>query len=135
MREGHLRTVNKTLQEEVRKLQKLCPSSPLPSPTSPHSLYNSQSNHIPGTPTPATPRPRGAPQALGRAATMVLPASPRWSPSHAQVAGDDDVNVEYLKNVLLNFMEHKDRRQQLIPVVAQMLRLSSDETKRFSKMV
>lgn len=23
---------------------------------------------------------------------------------------EDDVNVEYLKNVLLNFMEHKERR-------------------------
>ncbi|KAG0278096.1 hypothetical protein BGZ95_004729 [Linnemannia exigua] len=140
MREGHLRTANKTLKEEVRKLQKLNPSSPLPSPTSPHSPYSSQSNHIPSTPTPATPRPRGSggggvPHALPRAATMALPVSPRWSPSHAQAAGDDDVNVEYLKNVLLNFMEHKERRQQLIPVVAQMLRLSSDETKRFSKVV
>ncbi|KAF9127098.1 hypothetical protein BGW39_006106 [Mortierella sp. 14UC] len=135
IREGHLRIVNKTLKEEVRKLQKLSPSSSLPSPTSPH--YNSQSN-IPSTPTPATPRPRGSgggPQLLGRAATMAPPVSPRWSPSHAQSSGDDDVNVEYLKNVLLSFMEHKERRQQLIPVVAQMLRLSSDETRRFSKVV
>ncbi|KAF9136210.1 hypothetical protein BGX30_011305 [Mortierella sp. GBA39] len=140
MREGHLRTVNKTLKEEVRKLQRLGPGSPLPSPTSPHAPYNSQ-NNIPSTPTPVTPRPRsagggGGPQPLGRAATMTLPVTPRWSsPSQTHSAADDDVNVEYLKNVLLSFMEHKERRQQLIPVVAQMLRLSSDETKRFSKVV
>ncbi|KAF8944434.1 hypothetical protein BGZ47_004238 [Haplosporangium gracile] len=139
MREGHLRTINKTLKEEVRKLQKLGPGSPLPSPTSPHGPYNSQSN-IPITPTPVTPRPRasggGGPQPLGRAVTMALPVTPRWSsPSQCHSVADDDVNVEYLKNVLLNFMEHKERRQQLIPVVAQMLRLSSDETKRFSKVV
>ncbi|KAG0065576.1 hypothetical protein BGZ89_008201 [Linnemannia elongata] len=140
MREGHLRTVNKTLKEEVRKLQKLGLGSPLPSPTSPHTPYNSQSN-IPSTPTPVTPRPRaagggGGPQPLGRAQTMALPVTPRWSsPNQPHSTPDDDVNVEYLKNVLLNFMEHKERRQQLIPVVAQMLRLSSDETKRFSKVV
>ncbi|KAG0200380.1 hypothetical protein BGX33_011046 [Mortierella sp. NVP41] len=136
MREGHLRTVNKTLKEEVRKLQKLSPSSPLPSPTTPHSPYSSQGNNIPSTPIPATPRTRAAGgQPLGRAATMALPVTPRWSPSQNKAAAEDDVNVEYLKNVLLNFMEHKDRRQQLIPVVAQMLRLSSDETKRFAKVV
>ncbi|KAF9899874.1 hypothetical protein EC991_008218 [Linnemannia zychae] len=136
IREGHLRTVNKTLQEEVRKLRKLSPSSPLPSPASSHSPYNSL-NSIPSTPTPASPQPRssrGGPQPLGRAATVALPVSPRWSASQTQASGDDNVNVEYLKNVLLSFMEHKERRRQLIPVVAQMLRLSSDETQRFSKV-
>jgi hypothetical protein len=28
---------------------------------------------------------------------------------------EDDVNVEYLKNVLLSFMEHKDRRVSVSP--------------------
>lgn len=42
---------------------------------------------------------------------MALPVTPRWSsPSQTHSAADDDVNVEYLKNVLLNFMEHKERR-------------------------
>ena len=96
----------------MRKLQKL--SSPLPSPTAPNSPYNAQSSNsnIPNTPTPATPRPRatGGHQPLGRAATMVLPVTPRWSSSQSQPAAEDDVNVEYLKNVLLNFIEHRDRR-------------------------
>ncbi|KAF9577703.1 hypothetical protein BGW38_006913 [Lunasporangiospora selenospora] len=46
---------------------------------------------------------------------------------------EDDINVEYLKNVLLRFMENKDRRQQLVPVISQMLRLTPDETKRLSR--
>ncbi|KAF9170485.1 hypothetical protein BGX21_004632 [Mortierella sp. AD011] len=140
MREGHLRTVNKTLKEEVRKLQKHLPgSSPLPSPSSPAfpqtpGVNGQQSQYHT---TPATPKPNT--NTISRAySTPVLnlnltpPATPRFQ--RQQPPMDEDVNVEYLKNVLLNFLEHKERRQQLIPVVAQILRLSSDETKRFSRV-
>ncbi|KAG0309307.1 hypothetical protein BGZ98_003675 [Dissophora globulifera] len=149
MRESHLRSVNKTLKEEVRKLQKHLPGSPLPSPSSPYPL-SSQNGIPPQTPggqqqqqaysnTPSTPKPRPSSRASnGRAASspamnMTPPATPRFQ--RQQSPPDEDVNIEYLRNVLLNFMEHKDRRQQLIPVVAQMLRLSTDETHRFSRHV
>ncbi|KAF9357673.1 hypothetical protein BGX26_003303 [Mortierella sp. AD094] len=149
MREGHLRTVNKTLKEEVRKLQRHLPGgSPLPSPSTPHSPYSQGFPQTPGGPgvsgqqsqyhaTPATPKPNT--NAVGRAYStpalnlnLTPPATPRFQ--RQQPAMDEDVNVEYLKNVLLNFLEHKERRQQLIPVVAQILKLSNDETKRFSRV-
>lgn len=48
---------------------------------------------------------------------MALPVTPRWSsPNQPHSTPDDDVNVEYLKNVLLNFMEHKERRVS-IPIL------------------
>ncbi|KAF9569555.1 hypothetical protein EC968_002562 [Mortierella alpina] len=154
MREGHLRTLNKGLKDEVRKLQKYAPNSPLPSPATPYPPY-SQGGSVPPSPglggsqqqglynTPSTPKSKSLASSAhgGRAfSTPVLNLTPPSTPRFNRGAqhdgdGENDVNVEYLKNVLLNFMEHKDRRQQLIPVVAQMLRLSSEETKRFSKVV
>ncbi|KAF9979412.1 hypothetical protein BGZ75_009724 [Mortierella antarctica] len=161
MREGHLRTLNKGLKDEVRKLQKYAPNSPLPSPATPYPPYSQQQGgSVPPPPspglggsqqpglyhTPSTPKPKSLASSSsnngGRAfstpaMSLTPPSTPRFSRVAQQQDGDgeNDVNVEYLKNVLLNFMEHKDRRQQLIPVVAQMLRLSSEETRRFSKVV
>ncbi|KAF9966503.1 hypothetical protein BGZ70_002116 [Mortierella alpina] len=154
MREGHLRTLNKGLKDEVRKLQKYAPTSPLPSPATPYPPY-SHGGSVPPSPglggshqqgvhnTPSTSKPKSLASSGngGRGfSTPVLsltpPSTPRFNRTTQQDGdGENDVNVEYLKNVLLNFMEHKDRRQQLIPVVAQMLRLSSEETRRFSKVV
>ncbi|KAG0208798.1 hypothetical protein BGX28_000341 [Mortierella sp. GBA30] len=154
MREGHLRAVNKALKEEVRKQQKHLPNSPLPSPSTPYSPYsqgsgNSQSSAVSSNKqqasfnTPATPKPKSLASSVngGRAFStpalnLTPPGTPRFNRRSLPQDDDEehDVNVEYLKNVLLNFMEHKERRQQLIPVVAQMLRLSSEETERFSKV-
>ncbi|KAG0100283.1 hypothetical protein BGZ93_002855 [Podila epicladia] len=133
MREGHLRTVNKTLKEEVRKLQKQVPGSPSASTPGPYT-----SGVIPQTPgnnshyanTPSTTQ-------NGRA--MSPQSTPPSTPNFGRILQqqqqyqDEDVNVEYLKNVLLSFMEHKERRQQLVPVVAQVLKLTPDETKRLSR--
>ncbi|KAI1302694.1 hypothetical protein EDD11_005570 [Mortierella claussenii] len=150
MRENHLRTLNKNLKEEIRKLQKYIPGSSFPSPTTPPSQYSQGNPPVrPEEPRQlhnggiqailATPRPKASSSsAVGRAFSTPMmnstpPATPRYQRSSD--GKDEDVNVEYLKNVMLNFMEHKERRQQLIPVVAQILRLSSEETKRFAKVV
>ncbi|KAG0053143.1 hypothetical protein BGZ83_001615 [Gryganskiella cystojenkinii] len=154
MRENHLRTVNKTLKEEVRKLQRYLPGAS-PMPNSPYTQSNppqtpmqppagSSSNGLLGIKgqqlflnSPGTPRPNvGA--GSSNPPIVSPPATPRFKSSSRQPSfGEEgsEVNVEYLKNVLLNFMEHKDRRQQLVPVVAEMLKLSSEETKRFSKVI
>ncbi|GJJ75302.1 hypothetical protein EMPS_07660 [Entomortierella parvispora] len=155
MRENHLRTINKTLKEEVRKLQRHLPAGSSPMALSPNSPYT-QSNP-PQTPmqnlgshhggllpkgqqlflnSPNTPKPHSvntSGQVVAGAPLMTPPATPRFKVK--QQNEPEEVNVEYLKNVLLNFMEHKERRQQLIPVVAEMLKLSTDETKRFSKVI
>lgn len=38
--------------------------------------------------------------------------------------------VVYIKNVLLGFLEHKDQRNQLLPVVSTLLRFDSNDEKR-----
>ncbi|KAF9384085.1 hypothetical protein CPC16_008609 [Podila verticillata] len=131
-RECHLRTLNKTLKDEVRKLQKQIPGySPQPSP----SLHSPYTSGFPATPMPGNvSSANGGPRAMSMSSLMTTPPStPRFSRPLFQQAPDEDVNIEYLKNVMLNFMEHKERRIQLVPVVAQMLRLTPEETKRFSR--
>ncbi|KAG0095468.1 hypothetical protein BGZ93_005850 [Podila epicladia] len=130
-RECHLRTLNKTLKDEVRKLQKQIPGySPQPSP----SLHSPYSSGFPATPMPGNVAANGTgPRAMSMSSLMTPPSTPRFSRPLFQNAPDEDVNIEYLKNVMLSFMEHKERRIQLVPVVAQMLRLTPEETKRFSR--
>ncbi|KAG0036875.1 hypothetical protein BGZ82_003498 [Podila clonocystis] len=130
-RECHLRTLNKTLKDEVRKLQKQIPGySPQPSP----SLHSPYTSGFPATPMPGNVAANGTgPRAMSMSSLATPPSTPRFSRPLFQNAPDEDVNIEYLKNVMLNFMEHKERRIQLVPVVAQMLRLTPEETKRFSR--
>ncbi|KAG0352458.1 hypothetical protein BG005_008126 [Podila minutissima] len=130
-RECHLRTLNKTLKDEIRKLQKQIPGySPQPSP----SLHSPYTSGFPATPMPGNVAANGTgPRAMSLSSLMTPPSTPRFSRPLFQNAPDEDVNIEYLKNVMLSFMEHKERRIQLVPVVAQMLRLTPEETKRFSR--
>ncbi|KAG0363003.1 hypothetical protein BG005_003229 [Podila minutissima] len=134
MREGHLRTVNKTLKEEVRKLQKQVPGSPSASTPGPYT-----SGVIPQTPG-SNSHYANTPSATQNGRAMSPQSTPPSTPNFGRILQqqqqqhqDEDVNVEYLKNVLLSFMEHKERRQQLVPVVAQVLKLTPDETKRLSR--
>ncbi|KAF9337283.1 hypothetical protein BG006_005494 [Podila minutissima] len=130
-RECHLRTLNKTLKDEIRKLQKQIPGySPQPSP----SLHSPYTSGFPATPMPGNVSANcTGPRAMSLSSLMTPPGTPRFSRPLFQNAPDEDVNIEYLKNVMLSFMEHKERRIQLVPVVAQMLRLTPEETKRFSR--
>lgn len=41
-----------------------------------------------------------------------------------------ETNVAYLKNVLLGFFEHKDRREQLLPVIKTLFDFSSEDEKK-----
>ncbi|KAI9311939.1 hypothetical protein BX666DRAFT_1991070 [Dichotomocladium elegans] len=45
------------------------------------------------------------------------------------------VNIEYLRNVIIKFLEKKQTRAQLIPVLATLLQCSQDEQQRLNKLV
>lgn len=55
---------------------------------------------------------------------------------HQQVSssGNSNGSIEektaYVKNVLLGFLEHKDQRQQLLPVISMLLQLNKADEKR-----
>lgn len=41
----------------------------------------------------------------------------------------DDANLAYLRNVLVGFLEHKEQREQLLPVLKMLFKFSADEEK------
>jgi hypothetical protein len=104
-----------TLQDEIKKLQKQLYGSPQQSPLSPTfpqtpggpgSSSNGQQQSTPSTKKSLAGRAYTTPVlSLTPPAT---PASPRFQRQPPSM--DDDVNIEYLKNVLLNFLEYKERR-------------------------
>ncbi|RIB13617.1 hypothetical protein C2G38_1720217 [Gigaspora rosea] len=100
MREGQLRNNNRSLKEEVRKLQK---SSDRGVPTSPLQ---------PPSPTP-----------------LKTPVTSN-SPTILNSGLDDDVKVDYLRGVILKFLEHKEQRKALLPVLTTLLRIPLEEKKR-----
>lgn len=57
--------------------------------------------------------------------------TPRDSVEHARESVDTSEHVAYLKNVLLGFFDHKEQREQLLPVVKTLFNLSPDDEKRF----
>ncbi|KAI9308862.1 GRIP domain-containing protein [Cunninghamella echinulata] len=48
---------------------------------------------------------------------------------------EEDVNMEYLRNVVLKFLESKSTRAQLVPVLTMLLKFSPEEIKRLQAKV
>lgn len=44
--------------------------------------------------------------------------------------GEEDINLEYLRNVILQFLEHKEMRPNLVRVLSIILRFTPQETRR-----
>lgn len=47
-------------------------------------------------------------------------------------AEEEEINLEYLRNVIVKFLESKSTRAQLIPVLTMMLKFTPDEVKRLN---
>ena len=45
---------------------------------------------------------------------------------------EEEINLEYLRNVIVKFLESKSTRAQLIPVLTMMLKFTPDEVKRLN---
>ncbi|KAG9306903.1 hypothetical protein G9A89_002572 [Geosiphon pyriformis] len=123
MRESHLRTVNKTLKDEIRKLQKLNsaasdrpPTSPLHPPTSPS--YSVRSTP-PGTPTTSSSTGFNLPNNTISS-----------SVSHSTSLREDDVQLKYIRSVVLKFLESKKERPQLIQVLSTVLKLRPEDKQK-----
>lgn len=72
IREQHLRTANKTLREEIRRINKV---------------------------------------------------------------EEEIINIEYLRNVIIKFLERRNTRAQLVPILSTLLQCSHDEQTRLSKLI
>lgn len=58
-------------------------------------------------------------------------ASELNSMSEKESENDGIEKIAYIKNVLLGFMEHRDQRSQLLPVVSMLLHLDNAEERKF----
>lgn len=104
-KELQARTHNKTLREELRKVQSS--AAILGRQRGPGVGYWSPANNsVANTPTSS--------ETVGQD-----------SPNN-----DEDVNVEYLRNVILQFLEHKEMRPNLVRVLSTILRFTPQETRR-----
>jgi len=118
-REAQLRMHNKTLRDELRKVQSSAAllerqrnpgvgywtSRQAQSSADVRTSISSNSSDVPSRP--------GSPQP---------PASPPTN--------DEEVNLEYLRNVILQFLEHKDMRPNLVKVLSIILHFTPQETRR-----
>ncbi|CAB4479966.1 unnamed protein product [Rhizophagus irregularis] len=102
LRESTFRTMNKTLQEEVRKLQKMVDRS------------------APNSPQPISP---------GYSRNPLTPTS-----SIINNPMDDDTRILYIRDVVLKFLEYKDRRKFLLPVLTTVLQMSDKEKTKLESM-
>ncbi|KAL6937586.1 hypothetical protein ACO0RG_004097 [Hanseniaspora osmophila] len=55
------------------------------------------------------------------------------TPSETKTSSEQDYDskLSYIKNVLIGFMEHKDQRQQLLPVVSMLFKFTNQEEQKF----
>lgn len=146
MREGHLRSLNKTLKEEVRKLAKTEARdraggrSPVVTPGGSDKEEASGKargaqvdskgkwDMMNGTGTP----PRSS-SIQGASSTLSSNGSVPMSPTGTEEpmgAQEVSVNLEYLRNILVKFVEFKAQRPQLIVVLATLLKIPSEDVKR-----
>ncbi|KAF8922472.1 hypothetical protein CPB85DRAFT_1267758 [Mucidula mucida] len=120
-RETQLRMNNKTLREELRKVQ------------SSAALLEKQRNPGVGYWTARTNgsqtdvRPSDSSESLSRT------DSP--APDSAVPKNDEDINMEYLRNVILQFLEHKEMRPNLVKVLSIIMRFTPQETRRLMAKV
>ncbi|KAK0506158.1 hypothetical protein EDD18DRAFT_19988 [Armillaria luteobubalina] len=116
-REAQLRVSNKTLREELRKVQ------------SSAALLERQRNPGVGYWTTRGESVQSETQSPPPSQSPSPGSSPRPDSAMSD-KNDEEVNLEYLRNVVLQFLEHKEMRPNLVKVLSIILRFTPQETRR-----
>ncbi|KAF8832412.1 hypothetical protein HHX47_DHR1001766 [Lentinula edodes] len=120
-RESQLRSNNKTLREELRKVQ------------SSAALLERQRNPGIGYWTSRSESTAVASSDSVNSSSSSPPAG-RTSSDNARESPvkkeEEEVNLEYLRNVILQFLEHKEMRPNLVRVLSIILHFTPQETRR-----
>ncbi|KAJ3181443.1 hypothetical protein HDU87_001051 [Geranomyces variabilis] len=144
VRESQLKNLNKTLKDEVRKLNRTSSfSSGIGNPNTPTSSSMQSPPPISRPPSTGSISRHSHHGSLGslasddsfprRDSVGARPSFPaRMSSTVAAVEAPPPPD-EYLKAVLLKFLEAKDKRVHLLPVLGMLLRFSPEELKRVQK--
>ncbi|KAG9098844.1 hypothetical protein FRC06_005903 [Ceratobasidium sp. 370] len=123
-REVYLKTSNKTLRDELRKVQ------------SSAALLERQRPGGVGFWSGANPSSASASASKnGNGVTSPLQSPRPGSPTVSEVGSisakqEEEVNLEYIRNVILQFLEHKEMRPNLVRVLSTILRFTPQETRR-----
>ncbi|KAK0233161.1 hypothetical protein IW262DRAFT_1470284 [Armillaria fumosa] len=121
-REAQLRVSNKTLREELRKVQ------------SSAALLERQRNPGVGYWTTRGESVQSEAQSPPPSQSPSPGSSPRPDSAMSN-KNDEEVNLEYLRNVVLQFLEHKEMRPNLVKVLSIILRFTPQETRRLMAKV
>ncbi|KAG5463142.1 MAG: hypothetical protein BJ554DRAFT_1511, partial [Olpidium bornovanus] len=97
VREAHLRTMNKSLKDEIRKLQKQQSAGSVQAPSTPLATRSPPSSQGTGVTSPT-----GSVSSLRSAAQK-----------QASGDGPSGVSLEYLRNIITKFVELKDQRSRV----------------------
>ncbi|KAF5355875.1 hypothetical protein D9756_003815 [Leucocoprinus leucothites] len=121
-RDAQLRQTNKSLREELRKVQSSAAlferqRNPGVGYWTTRTSESSPSDPVTPTPTPSSPR-GGSP-----------------APDSNSSKDEEEVNLEYLRNVILQFLEHKEMRPNLVRVLSIILHFTPQETRRLMAKV
>lgn len=116
-----------TLKEEVRKLSRVQQQQQQQQqPTIAETRAKSPS------PSDYPNSPKVHPHAHSFGAQSELIRSESVSSFSNSVKEDEEINLEYLRNVIIKFLESKSTRAQLVPVLTMMLKFTPDEVKRLN---
>lgn len=124
-RETQLRFNNKTLREELRKVQSSI--ALLERQRSPAIGYNRSMR--------ADDSGSAEPRTSIQSESDSRPGTPSSTTSASPMTNDGDINVEYLRNVIFQFLEHKEMRPNLVRVISTLLRFTPQETRRLMSKV
>ncbi|KAG2023417.1 hypothetical protein CC2G_001073 [Coprinopsis cinerea AmutBmut pab1-1] len=119
-RESQLKQANKTLKDELRKVQ-----------TSAALLERQRNPGVGYWNNRAAAESEGSQQASPTIGTSSRVSSP--APGSAKQ--EEEVNLEYLRNVILQFLEHKEMRPNLVKVISIILHFTPQETRRLMAKV
>ncbi|PPQ64426.1 hypothetical protein CVT26_002133 [Gymnopilus dilepis] len=119
-REMQLKQSNKTLRDELRKVQSS--AALLERQRNPGVGYWS-SNRVVEASSPAEPR-----ASISSVDSPSRSSSP--APGSSSSKNEEEVNLEYLRNVILQFLEHKEMRPNLVKVMSVILHFTPQETRR-----
>ncbi|KAF8912724.1 hypothetical protein CPB84DRAFT_1759339 [Gymnopilus junonius] len=119
-REMQLKQSNKTLREELRKVQSS--AALLERQRNPGVGY--WTSRVTETSSPAEPR-----ASISSVDSPSRTSSPAPG-SSSSAKNEEEVNLEYLRNVILQFLEHKEMRPSLVKVLSVILHFTPQETRR-----
>jgi hypothetical protein len=154
-RETHLKQVNRSLKDEVRRLSRTGSGSNLspgitPSPSTsglanaavPGPFSNLNGSRPLSNNSSASSLPRSSSKLSQDMETNGVPqpgmektTGSVKSSSQDMIADLREVNVTYLKSVVLSFMEKRQMRAHLVPVLQTLLQCTEDEVRRLETSI